>query len=54
MAVLWEHDNIIERWKGHYGKPLNEDKPRTVFGDGVPNESLTPEINMAEVEVALK
>ena len=23
MAVLWEHDNIIERWKGNYAKLLN-------------------------------
>ena len=40
-VVLWEHDKIIERWKGYYGKLLNEENPRTVFGDGVPNEELT-------------
>ena len=37
-----------------YGKLLNEENPRTVFGDGVPNEGLTPAINREEVEVALK
>ena len=37
-----------------YGKLLNEDKPRTVFGDGVPNQGLTPAVNRAEVEVALE
>ena len=48
-VVLWEHDQIIERWKGYFGKLLNEENPRTVFGDGVPNEGLTPLINMKEV-----
>ena len=43
-VVLWEHDQIIERWKGYFGKLLNEENPRTVFGDGVPNEGLTPAI----------
>ena len=36
----WEHHKIIERWKGYYGKLLNEENPRTAFGDGVPNEGL--------------
>ena len=53
-VVLWEHDKIIERWKGYYGNLLNEENPRTVFGDGVPNEGLTQAINRKEVEVALK
>ena len=52
--VIWEHDKIIERWKGYYGKLLNEENPRAVFGDGVPNEGSTREINREEVEVALK
>ena len=34
-------------------KLVNEENPRTVFGDGVPNEGLTPAINRKEVEVAL-
>ena len=53
-VVLWEHDQIIERWKGYFGKLLNEENPRTVFGDGVPNEGLIPAINRKEAEVALK
>ena len=53
-VVLWEHDKIIERWKGYYGNLLNEENPMTVFGDGVANEVLTPAINRKEVEVALK
>ena len=52
-VVLWEHDEIIERWKEYYGKLLNEENPRTVFGDGVPHEGLTPAIKRKEVEVAL-
>ena len=42
------------RWKGYNGKLLNEENPRTLFGDGVPNEILIPAINRKEVEVALK
>ena len=53
-VVQWEHDKIIERWKGYYDNLLNEENPRTVFGDGVSNEGLTPSINRKEVEVALK
>ena len=53
-VVLWEHDQIIERWKGYFGKLLNEENPRTVFGDGVPNEGLSPAINRKAVQVALK
>ena len=53
-VVLGEHDNIIERWKGYYGKRVNEENPMTVFGDGVPNEGLSSAINREEVDVALK
>ena len=49
-----ENDKIIERWKGYYGKLLNEENPRTVFDDGVPIEELTPAINREEVEMALR
>ena len=52
--VLWGHDQIIERWKRYFGKLLNEENPRTVCGEGVPNEGLTPAINRKEVEVTLK
>ena len=30
-VVLWEHDQIIERWKGYFGKLLNEEKPRSLW-----------------------
>ena len=54
VVLLWEHDKHIERWKGYYGMLLNEENPRTVYRDGVPNEGVTPAINREEVEVALK
>ena len=53
-VILWEHDKIIERWKGYYGNLLNEENPRTVFGGGVPIEGLTPAIDRKEVGVSLK
>ena len=43
-VVLWENDKIIEQWKYYYDKLLNEENPRAVFGDGVPNEGFTPHI----------
>ena len=52
-VVICEHDTIIKRWKGYYGKLIKEENPRTVFGDGVPNE-LTPAIDREKVQVALK
>ncbi len=45
---------IIERWICYYGKLLNEENPRRVLGDGMPNESLTPAINRKEIVVGLK
>ena len=39
---------------GYYGKLLNEENPRTVLGDGMPNEGLAPAINREEIEVGLK
>ena len=46
-VVLWEHDKIIERWKGYYGTLLNEENQWTVVG-------LTPAINRKELELATK
>ena len=45
---------ITERWIGYYGKLLNEDNPRRVFGDGMPNKGLTQTLNREEIEVGLK
>ena len=40
--VQFEHDTIIERWKGYCDKMLDEYNPVTVFGNGVTNEGLSP------------
>ena len=53
-VVLSEHDKIIERWIGYYGKLLNEENPRTVLGDGMPHEGSTPAINREEIEMDSK
>ena len=44
---------IIGRWKVYFDKLLNEDNPRSIFDDGVPNEGLTKGINRNEVKVAI-
>ena len=52
--VLKEEEQIRKRWEKYFKKLLNEENPRTVFGDGVPNQALTPGISRLEVEKALK
>ena len=37
-VVLRDLDMMIGRWKGYVDKLLNEDNPRSIFDDGVPNE----------------
>ena len=44
---------IIGRWKGYFDKLLNEDNPRSIFDDGVPNERLTQGISRNDVNVAI-
>ena len=46
-------DIIIGRGKGYFDKLLNEENPRSIFGDGVPNEGLTQGISRNEVKVAI-
>ena len=52
-VVLRDLDMIIGRWKGYFDKLLNEENPRSIFGDGVPNEGLTQGISRNEVKVAI-
>ena len=40
-VVLRDLDMIIGRWKGYFDKLPNEENPRSIFDDGVPNEGLT-------------
>ena len=44
---------IIGRWKGYFDKLLNEENPRSIFDDGVPNKWLTQGISRNEVKVAI-
>ncbi len=47
---------IIGSWKGYFDKLLNEENPRSIFDDGVPNEGLTQQergISRNEVKVAI-
>ena len=52
-VVLRDLGMIIGRWKGYFDKLLNEENPRSIFDDGVPNEGLTQGINRYEVKVAI-
>ena len=52
-VVLRDLDMIIGRWKGCIDKLLNEEKPRSTFDDGVPNEGSTQGITRNEVKVAI-
>ena len=52
-VVLRDLDMIIGRWKGYFDKLLNEENPRSIFDDGVPNEGLTQGISRDEVKVAI-
>ena len=52
-VVLTDLDMIIGRWKGYFDKLLNEENPRSIFDDGVPNEGLTQGISRDEVKVAI-
>ena len=52
-VVLRDLDMIIGRWKGYIDKLLNEENPKSIFDDGVPNEGLTQGISRDEVKVAV-
>ena len=43
----------VGRRKGYFDKLLNEENPRSIFDDGVPNEELTQRINRNEVKAAI-
>ena len=44
---------IIGRWNVYLDKLLNEEHPRSIFDDGVPNEGLTQEISRNDVKLAI-
>ena len=52
-VILRDLDMIIGRWKGYFDKLLNEENPRFIFNDGVPNKGVTQGISRNEVKVAI-
>ena len=52
-VILRDLDMTIGTWKGYFDKLLNEENPRSIFDDGVPNEGLTQGISRNEVKVAI-
>ena len=44
---------IIGRWKVYFDKLLNEENPRSIIDDGVPNGGLPQGISRNEVKVAI-
>ena len=52
-VVLRDLYMIIGRWKGYFDKLLNEENPRFIFNDGVPNKGVTQGISRNEVKVAI-
>ena len=52
-SVLTENDKIKCRWESYFNRLLNEENPRVVFGNGAPNEGITPGICREEVRKAL-
>ena len=51
-VVLRDLDMLIGIWKGYFDKLLNDENPRSIFDDGVPNEGLTQGISRNEFKVA--
>ena len=51
--VLREENEILKRWKEYFEKLLNEENPRSLRGEGVPNNGEETEITRREVELAM-
>ncbi|XP_068224392.1 uncharacterized protein [Palaemon carinicauda] len=52
--VLTEESEIKRRWETYFEGLLNEENPRTVFEDGLPNETVNIGVTRKEVEQAVK
>ena len=52
-VVLRDLDMIIGRWRGCFDRLLNEENPRSIFDDGVPNGGLARGIGRDGVKVAI-
>ena len=44
---------ILGRLQGYFDQLLNEENPRSIFDDGVPNQGLKQGISRNEVKVAI-
>lgn len=49
-SVLTEDSKVKSIWESYFNHLLNEENPRVVVGDGVPNEGITPGISRDEVK----
>ncbi|XP_068250325.1 uncharacterized protein [Palaemon carinicauda] len=52
--VLAEENEIKRRWETYFEGLLNEENPRTVFEDGLPNETFNIGVTRREVEQTVK
>ncbi|XP_068234267.1 uncharacterized protein [Palaemon carinicauda] len=52
--VLAEESEIKRRWETYFEGLLNDENPRTIFEDGLPNEIVTIGVTRREVEQAVK
>ena len=52
--VLYNDNEIKDRWKNYYEKLLNEENRRIPSGDGLPSEGPTTDISRAEVAQAMQ
>ena len=53
-VVLAEDDEIKSRWRSYFERLLNEENPRVVFEDGLPNEAVTAVVTRREVKQAIR
>ena len=52
--VLAEENEIKRRWETYFERLLNEENPRMVFEDGIPNEAVTSAVTRREVKQAVR
>ncbi|XP_068235722.1 uncharacterized protein [Palaemon carinicauda] len=53
-VIVLAEKSKIKRWKTYFEGLLNEENPRTVFEDGLPNEAVTIGVTRREVKQAVK
>ncbi|XP_068219909.1 uncharacterized protein [Palaemon carinicauda] len=53
-GIVLAEETEIKRWETYFEGLLNEENPRTVFEDGLPNEPVTIGVTRRELEQAVK